>query len=105
MSATTAAAVTDAPIGVRDVIEQINSDLQHFGTVNRQVVMQTKLLALNAVIEAARAGDAGKSFAVVAHEVQRLAAQAAQTADVFKTRSSNASMRAGHWSESSRAHG
>jgi hypothetical protein len=73
-----------APEGVRDVIEQINTDLQHYGAANRQVVMQTKLLALNTVIEAARAGVAGKSFAVVAHEVQRLAGQAAQNAETFQ---------------------
>ena len=72
--------------GVRDVIEQINHDLQSFGSANRQVVMQTKLLALNAVIEAARAGEAGRSFGVVANEVQRLAAQAAQTAESFQSK-------------------
>jgi hypothetical protein len=75
-----------APGGVRDVIEQIHDDLQRFGAANRQVVTQTKLLALNAVIEAARAGESGKSFAVVANEVQRLAAQAAQTAETFQNK-------------------
>lgn len=73
-----------ATIQISIDLEKATSQIDETVKLIKRVANQTNLLGFNASIEAARAGDAGRGFTVVAEEIKRLADESRQSVDSIR---------------------
>ena len=76
--------VVSEVVETMDGIRESSRKISDIVTLIEGIAFQTNILALNAAVESARAGEAGKSFAVVAGEVRNLALKSSQAAKEVK---------------------
>ncbi|GBQ27248.1 globin-coupled sensor protein [Gluconacetobacter azotocaptans] len=83
-SASISTSAVDEAQNTNAIVQSLEKSVGQIGDVVKlinNIARQTKILAVNASIEAARAGDEGRGFAVVAMEIKNLANQTAQATD------------------------
>ncbi|MGC3895713.1 methyl-accepting chemotaxis protein [Pseudomonas urmiensis] len=91
--------IADALGGTAEVMDTLGARSQEIGGivgVITAIAEQTNLLALNAAIEAARAGEQGRGFAVVADEVRGLAARTRSATDEISAMIASIQQQTGH---------
>lgn len=86
--------IQDSKASLMDSVQELTSvasELEVMASSVGSIAMQTNLLAINATIEAAHAGDSGRGFAVIAKEVRRLSESSAKTGRLITERMAHVS--------------
>jgi len=76
----------DALVNTMNALVLHSTEIQNVLNVIGEMTAQTNLLSLNATIEASKAGDAGRSFMVVAKEIRNLSAKSANSSDSIRSK-------------------